>query len=923
MQVIAPPSASRSGQSHTANAITMYSSQLSSAINQIHGKFGGGINKRSSPQFIHTSEENCEATKSDPNNGKVDNWGLTDQFFNPSFTDLYPGVPQWGLGSGESVGVPNVMDASQSYGLVYGQGHPNGLIYYRSTDEMRGRFLEPAYRRSAPELGIPGVISENESICAVWIAKSPSVPSMSDGLVGLMSGSSLGVVASYSLGPDVREHRHFTRGEITARWVLCPGVPIIAFAVDEHYSLKRQAQNRIWAVALNALGELFYLTKMPKRSHTQRGTSLSGDAKDALAWETGRSVCWNLVESSRRTAKPNPYSDASVDGSYTPRQSWNGMCLSKDQIRAETLEIEQFLLKTPSYFRQACLGWDMRRKMEVDFAGDDDNYAGENVIVMDIGWEEDNAANIKRYTRCKTQELEAPNSSNEALPSLTSSVSTAEDSSLFGGLSTPNNEDSLETSTPISPEAQWSRRDSDTATIRMVTTEDWRVSQLSFPGMRTQQITATTLDSSTYAVLTISEDPALNSSSLSETSSLFSTPASPDETLHSPSDLPGQRARFLAVGTSIGTIYLWDVRASVPHTAAHATNLSPLRTIYTESPSVSCVGLTALALFHGGADGLVQAWDPLASTSSPIRTLNSRFSSRARRRLVQAQARPQGVGINFFAAGAIALDPEPGSLRGMVGLGTHLRYWSYSSTAADQHQSRKRRVRKGERHGSHSGGMSGSLAPNRSKKFRSLMGDDPFAEEREKEERNKEQEKLKKRFGTELLGEGASEEEVMAYARLLSEESAQQDEIKRQESGASSAVVSTPDTGAPSDGQLDDELNEAIRLSLAENEAAAHSDKIVGEGEADINIPVRYTKPRKASPGRSNRSMPAPAGSSKAVEVDDLEFALQLSLAEEQSRKEMSVEDDMEFPTLGPVSSIPVGQADDTSRKGKGKERVP
>ncbi|KAI9693505.1 MAG: hypothetical protein M1820_009193 [Bogoriella megaspora] len=918
VHVIAPPSAARTGQSHTANAITMYNSQLGSAVNLLHGTFGGGLNKRSSPQFVHATEENCEATKSDPSNGKADNWGLTDQFLSHSFADLYPGEAMWGLGPGELVGVPNVIDVSQPCGLAHGQGHPNGLVYYRAIDEMRGRFLAVSFARSIPEIGIPSVRSRNEAICSIWIAKSSSVPLMSDGLVGILSGSSLGIVASYSLGPDIREHRHLARGELTGRWVLSPGVPIIALAVDEHYSLKRRVQNRVWAVALNALGELFYLTKMPRRPQMKYPAQLSGDIRDIYAWDTGRSVCWNFVEPSRRVARPNPYRDEDVDGSYSPRQSWNGMCLSKEQIEAETREIEVFLEKKPKDFQKACVGWDMRRRLEVDFAGDDGNYAGENIVVLDCIADDSRAANVKRYARCKTVELEATNTSDEVLPSLASSVSTAEDSSLFGGTKTPLSEENLGAATSQNFTDGWSRRSSDTTTIRMITTEEWRTSSFSLPGFRIQQISASTLDNSTYAVLTISEDPALSSSGLSETSSPLSTPASPANVFISPSDLPGQRARLLAIGTSTGSIYLWDIRASVPRAGSHANTISPLRSIHTESPSISSLGLTALTLVHGGADGLVQAWDPLASTTSPIRTLNSRFSSRARRRLVQAQARPQGVGVNYFAAGAIALDPDASSLRGMVSLGTHLRYWSYSSTASDEHQSRKRRLRRGERHSSHSSAVgSGFLSQGRMARMKDLIAEERFERERDEEEKRKEQEQLNRRFGTELLGAGASEEEVMAYARLLSEESAQKDAAKRRESGASSAVVSTPRSEAQADDGMDDDLKEAIRLSLAEN-AAAREVNEGGDEDVNLNVPVRYTKARKASPRPVGVSQPT-AGSSKGVEMDDLDFALQLSLAEAQSHSEMEPKDgDEEFPALSPTES-PTARPGDNSNQGKGK----
>ena len=162
-------------------------------------------------------------------------------------------------------------------------------------------------------------------------------------------------------------------------------------------------------------------------------------------------------------------------------------------------------------------------------------------------------------------------------------------------------------------------------------------------------------------------------------------------TSSSPSEIPGHRGRFLAIGTTAGIVCLWDMRGNVSPDPDAINVVTPIRMIYTDSPQISSLALTSLYLVHGGNDGLVQAWDPLASTTQPIRTLNSRFSSRARRRLVQAQASVQGVGNNYYAASTIVLDPDPTALRGMVSLGTHLRYWSYSSTSADAYKSTKRR----------------------------------------------------------------------------------------------------------------------------------------------------------------------------------------------------------------------------------------
>ncbi|TKA69930.1 hypothetical protein B0A55_07985, partial [Friedmanniomyces simplex] len=352
VQANASTNSSRSGQSHTAKPFVEYNAQLFTTINHLHATFGAGLNKKL-PRLIHGADDVGIATSSDPATGKVDSWGLSDPQQFLQFAERFAGDTQYGLGPGDIVGVPNVMDVSQPYGMIHGEGSPGGMVYYRATEEMRGRFLLSS-AMSVPELGIPRISFTNEAITAVWIAKSNTLPSLTEGLLGLLSGSSQGVLTAYSLGAtsngNTREHR-FGRGQVTACWALSPGVPLIAIAVIPEHSLNRQAQNRIWAVVLNALGEVFYLTKFPKRPHVERGTRLDDEGLERMAWLTGRTT--------------------GVDGSYSPRSSWNGMCLSKEQVKAETREIEDFAARKPKDFRKACVGWDMRRKLEVDFAGDD------------------------------------------------------------------------------------------------------------------------------------------------------------------------------------------------------------------------------------------------------------------------------------------------------------------------------------------------------------------------------------------------------------------------------------------------------------------------------------------------------------------------------------------------------------------------
>jgi hypothetical protein len=904
--VRAPVTSSRAGQTQTAAPFLEYNAQTFTIINHLHATFGSGLNKRM-PRFIHGADDVGMVTSSDPTIPKVDPWGQSDPNFYGQFSERFPGVAEWGLGSGEVVGRPNVMDVSQPYGMIYGQGCPEGSCYYRCLEEMRGRFIAEPSEFTLPEAGIPKLGVDGGAICSVWIAKSNTIPSLSEGVIGLMMGSAAGVITACTLGTDGLRAGRLQRGEITARWVLSPGVPIIAIAVDEHFSLKRQAQNRIWAVALNALGELFYLTKFPTRSEAPKGAI--EHHTEYLAWLTGRSVYWNIVEPSRRTARPDPYSDADVDGSYSPRTSWDGMCLSKEQIVAETKEIQQFLRKTPKHFRKACLGWDMRRRLEVDFAGDDGNYAGEAMVVFECGLDEGQVADIKRFTRMKVNEKEksTTTSTRIATPQLSQSAS------LFGGSGT---------GTPdLATQPQRMRRSSymssSSSPERANLVEEWRCSKLTFGGFRSLQLMATTLDISIFATLTMSEDPALGFSTSSTASSPYASPVSVASQPASPSDIPGQRARFIAAGTKTGVVLLWDVRASTSKSTEYSNNLDPVRIIYTESPEISCLALSALHLIVGGNDGIVQAWDPLASSMSPIRTLHSRFKSRARRQIAQAQVSVQGVGINMFAAGAICLDPDPTVLRGAVSLGNVLHYWNYSSSAADLYKSSKRRLRRAER-GSNNAGerFAGTGRAN----LKGYIANEKYEVEREKRERRKQADRMAGRFGTELLGE----EEALAYAAMLSQESLEAEEQRRRESDVSLALSSDTITPEPSlvdqssspdikgDDELDADIAEAIRLSLNDSPSSGLFNASSSPPSA-FDIPIKYAKGKKTGSPRSRNSTPkkgkAAAGASNETELTDLEFAMQLSLAEEQSRRELDEAGD-EFPPLSPAAG------------GKGKGRL-
>lgn len=901
LQAVPKSSVSRSHGNVGLNAaVITYQSGLMFPVSHMHATFGVGLNKRQ-PAFVHGAAEQGLVSGSDPTTGKVGIWGLADYQAFHHFTDLYGGETEFGLGSGDVVGLPNSLDVSQPYGRIYGEGCPGGRVFYTAASEQRGRFLSITSTANHA-IGVPEVTMIGCAVTSVWIAKSEAVLKASGGVFGLLTGFSNGVLSAFALGNSPSYGQRYDKGEPTAKWVLCPGVPIVSISVDEHVSSRKLDAGRIWAVVLNALGEVFYLTEMPEQPEMP-GKVQSGDA-DQAAWHTGRGLEWVLLEVSRRQAKSDPFSTSSVDGSYSPRISGRSSGLDEEQTTAETREVERFIQYKPKYIRSICDGWDMQRKLMVDFGGDN-----ESVLLISRGLHDDPAA-IKRFTRYRRKisvnyDLEPWPTVQEAIPRR----------SIFGGVAS-GGPPSASHSVPRS-------RTSSTDDVATKFEVEWRISDFSFGEARNVQITTIAIDDSDFAHLAPLEDPLLGMSPGSNTSSPFASPLGQGQTLASSSDVPGHRSRLIAVGTKTGAVILWDIRATLPHSAEVINTITPVRLVYTKSPEISSIALTALYLVHGGNDGLVQAWDPLASSLEPIRTLNSRFSDRARRRIAQADASAQGVGHNYFAAGAIVLDPDPTVLRGMVSLGTHLRYWSYSSTAADAYKSRKRgQLSRRSGRGSNDGGIDHKVTATGRGMLKDYIVNEQMEMEREKLAHRKEQVRFSGRFGTTLLGEDASEEELLAYATMLSEEALKSDEARRTSQGSSAIASPRPGSKAghaasSSKSGVDADMEEAIRLSLLESEQASPSPYATLEEDVPgFNIPIRYAKGVRRSAGSPNPT----AGSSKkqTSEADDLEFALQLSLAEEQSR--LQAADDHEFPALE-IRSSSEGSTHNGKGKGKGRKR--
>ena len=890
-----------------ASAVLTYNSKLPWLVTNVHAVFTNG---KKPPRAIQGTSDLGVATIADPTTGKIEKWGLEDPFASAQMDEIMPNLIPYGLDDGPAA-VPNIMDVSQPYGMLAGEGHPGGRAFFRGLTEMRGRYLgaDTGVVDTYPD--IPKIPEMSEAICSVWLAKSSAVPSITQSMVGMLTGSTLGVVTAYSLGWEPSGPR-FSNGDMTARWVLSPGVPIISLKVDDSYNVKRKSSARVWAVALNALGEVFYLTETP----TSTVTRAPGDDMAKNAWYMGRSVYWYLLEATRRVPHPDDVDKNAIRGAYSPRSPANSMNLGKEQLIAEAREIEKFLRHRPSHFRKVCDGWDMQRRLEVDFANDDGQGAGESIFVIDCSLADGRPARIQRYSRFAATEQSEDASGGEA-------PSTPVKPSLFG----PSSALVIENGTP---EPQSPRPPPPTPfspTVSVVPLHDWNCSKFKLKGYCQATISASALDCSLHSLLTLAEDPLhIGSTPLSS--------AGGAQTQPSAGEIPGRRTRLLVIGTKNGGILVWNARE-----VDKPRGILPIRVIQTESPEISCVAASALYIVHGGSDGLVQAWDPLASTLDPIRTLNARSNGRVPRHMMTMNPALQEG--NYSSVGAIHLDPDPTVLRGIVSFGAFLRYWTYSSTSHPG--GRKRRLRHSDIHGRLAsrrvgGAVSGYIAAEEAEL------------RRENELRAREQARLRRRFGVGALGD-LTEEEALRYAQMVSEEAFVLEEQRRTSDSAADASLDTASSyseattetvlsggsvveASPLIHPVTDEeesfeqlTQQAIRLSLLEGvNDLGQSPR--GCSSADYEFSVKY-KPKggkrgkgsgssgHASPSAAHATNSDPkAGQSSELDMQDEDLAVALSLSmQDQGLSPPNMDFDVGDEAFPPLETEGVG-------KGKGVRRL-
>jgi hypothetical protein len=875
------------------SSLAMYHTHLRGSVTHMDASFArpSHIGR---PGLIHASTDlGLSVTLSNP-----DGWtgGRKELFTSTaaSFAARFPLAQPYGLGAGEIVGGPAVMDVSQLYGFIHSENVPFGGSTVFGSVGPRANVLDISDRSEPRSSTLPMITQDMANQTAVWIAKTRAIPALTNGLVGMMTGSSVGILTAYCCSHDKVTSPYVSPGQKTARWALCPGIPIISIKVDDQHDHKRRNDRRIWAVVLNALGEVFYLIDVPKLSDNFFSSAES-------SWNTGRSAKWNLIEPSRRSANPHYVDKAGRDWRKFPMSSSLEMQASRETLVREADEINSFLSIQPRHFRNVCTGWDMRRMLEVDFAGGDEYGAIEGIIVIGPGYDESGGSYVLRYTHFRNSSIDDKAFSEDSASSTASSRRSSVDFSL-GHSELPKSSFTGDTSdqNPF-------------GIANLEQSDQWRITKLTFPQMKTVQITAVALDNSAMSLKTIHEDILLNSDTPSPFSSTASLISDTDR-LKQSSEVPGGRARFFAVGTNIGTVAIWNIRSKLSGAANTIQWLKPVRTISTESPEVTALALTSLYLVHGGNDGLIQAWDVLASTPGAIRTLHSKLAARARRLIHNIHQ--DSDRLRSLAARAICLHQDSKVLYGSASVGSHVKFWSFSAAAEEQIPGRKKRPRRrGSRRSS-----SGDDANLKTKAVRSMKKyfDGELHEmQRSKQEEATEQKRLQSLFGLGMFGsEHGAEDQSLAYAQLLSQEAYQAELEERllstpPSSAALESVPETPESGFHGSDFASSSAHVPLFSTLDDDVALAEA--LSASEAAQANLPP----------------IPPPDGIQPDHEDEDIAEAIRLSLLEDGGRQpissqmrspSISFEEDDDFPPLSPAVGSQSGSRG-TGGHTKGKRR--
>lgn len=307
--------------------------------------------------------------------------------------------------------------------------------------------------------------------------------------------------------------------------------------------------------------------------------------------------------------------------------------------------------------------------------------------------------------------------------------------------------------------------------------------------------------------------------------------------------IPGDGGRYIACATCANLIYVWLLEGPPSHVQRYPTPKNKIRPhkvvespfqvstsdIVSNLPSITSIALNAVVLLVGSYNGVTVAYDVLSGDF--LRVVSSRFSKKALN-----LRNPDTNVLGLLPTTHLEVDSDPANPHGVIVVGSAVQYFDLG-TILDKSGVKKKGVRKHKRPAFLSGAP--NFVPGTSKgEIEDEIRTDLELMKMEDSEENRQArlESHSNHFAT-----GMSESDQLAYAMMLSEETAEQEEIK--------------------DVEDDEDLKLALELSLQDAPSGEEFLDDIYEPSSSNQVNKEYFEPQDNY-------------------EDDLELALRLSLAE-------------------------------------------
>ncbi|KAK6539871.1 hypothetical protein TWF694_008710 [Orbilia ellipsospora] len=163
----------------------------------------------------------------------------------------------------------------------------------------------------------------------------------------------------------------------------------------------------------------------------------------------------------------------------------------------------------------------------------------------------------------------------------------------------------------------------------------------------------------------------------------------------------GGNARLLAVGTNHGRVLVFNIRGNPAKRSSDL--LTPMRVCKLPgTPNITCIAVTSLAVIVGANNGAISVFDPLGSSTEPVRKIVHAMTIDAKKdyfaRTSQygwGRTEQENTWQEETSAYRICVDPNARNWRGAAILGCNILYWDETDflnwQEADDLATRKRR----------------------------------------------------------------------------------------------------------------------------------------------------------------------------------------------------------------------------------------